>query len=62
MASLTAGQCPKKTYFCGHCSKELSKTLYFQHQKLYFNKKTKKWSERKVFEDSLGEDFDFGGR
>ena len=60
MAS-SSQQFPRKAYFCGHCSKELSKTLYFQHRKLFFDKKTKKRSEQKVFEDKLGPDFDFGG-
>ncbi len=29
--------------------------------KLFFDKKTKKWSEHKVFKDKFGPDFDFGG-
>ena len=49
----------KKHYFCGHCSKELNKTKYFQHRKLFYNKKTKKWGLQKVFESKLGEDFEF---
>ena len=57
---MASQQFPKKAYFCGHCSKELSKTLYFQHRKLFY-KKPKKGSERKVFENKLGPDFYFGG-
>ena len=50
---------PVKTYFCGHCSKELTKTLFFQHRKLFYDRKTRKWSQQKVFESILGNDFDF---
>lgn len=49
----------KKRYFCGHCSKELSKTRFFQHRRLFYNKKTKEWSQLRVFESRLGESFNF---
>ena len=49
----------KKSYNCGHCSKELSKTRYFQHRKLFYNKRTKEWSQQRVFETRLGKDFNF---
>ena len=35
----------RKVYFCGHCHQELSKTLFFSHKKLYYNKRLKKWQK-----------------
>jgi hypothetical protein len=48
-----------KRYFCGHCSKELSKTRFFQHRRLFYNRKTKEWSQQRFFESRLGENFNF---
>ena len=46
----------KRRYFCGHCLKELSKTRFFQHRRLFYNKKA---SQQRVFETRLGDDFHF---
>lgn len=59
--SVGVGDNSRKTYYCGHCSKDLSKTLYFQHRKLFFDRRAKQWRDTKVYQD-LGEDFDFDGR
>ena len=52
-----------RRYRCGHCNKSLSKTQFFKHKKLYYNKTHRKWqnsntqSVRSCDNDS---DFDFG--
>lgn len=37
-----------KRYFCEHCEKELSKTSYFKHKKLYYDKKCRTWKKERV--------------
>lgn len=51
----------RRSYFCGHCSKELTKTLYFQHKKAFYNKKEKQWSHSRVCPDEQSQwnDFEF---
>ena len=44
---------------CGHCHQELSKTLFFQHQKLYYDKQAQEWSSERITTVDLGDDFDF---
>lgn len=48
-----------KNYFCGHCHQHVSKTLFFQHRKLYYDKRAKQWNAERVVPVDLGEDFDF---
>ena len=31
-------------YYCGHCCRFLSKTLFYQHKRLYYDRLSKKWS------------------
>lgn len=52
---------PRKSYFCGHCNEEVSKTLFFQHRKLYYDKRNGEWKTERVMSMDLGEDFDFEG-
>ena len=35
----------RKRYFCGHCDDYVSKTIFYQHRRVYFEKKCKKWSK-----------------
>lgn len=30
-------------YFCGHCNRKVSKTLYFTHKKLYYDVQSQEW-------------------
>ena len=34
-----------KRYFCGHCSDLLSKTLYYQHRRDYYDSQFRTWSK-----------------
>ena len=38
----------KKEYFCGHCNAAVSKTLFFKHKKLYYDKKLKVWKSMEI--------------
>ena len=31
---------------CGHCGEKISRTLYYQHKKLYYSTATKTWKKR----------------
>lgn len=47
----------EKRQYCGHCKEYISKTVYHQHKRLYFDKVSKKWaSHRFFFEDDSGID------
>ena len=48
-----------KRYFCGHCDKKVSKTLLFEHRKLFYDKLAKQWRKERVVQAGLGEEFDF---
>ena len=37
-----------KRYYCGHCSELLSKTLYYQHRRNYYDTHSRTWSKTKV--------------
>lgn len=38
-----------KRLFCGHCQDYVSKTVYHQHRRLYFDAVSKKWSSTRVY-------------
>ena len=38
----------RRNYRCEHCGERLSKTVYYQHKKLYYNKSTRRWLQRKT--------------
>lgn len=42
-----AGSVPN-TFFCGHCKRQLSKTKFFQHKKLYFDVSSKEWRQKRI--------------
>ena len=55
-----SGPCKqRKLYFCGHCQESVSKTLYFQHRAIYYDKRAKQWAKDRVVPLDLGDDFDF---
>ena len=35
--------------FCGHCEEYLSKSVYYRHRRLYYNKSTQQWGSSRVF-------------
>jgi len=37
---------------CGHCDQSLSKTVYFHHKRLYYDKSKKEWSLKQIFNRS----------
>ena len=41
----------RKRYYCGHCKDYVSKTLFYQHKRLYFDRKAKKWSKERLYFD-----------
>ena len=40
--------CTLKLFFCPHCSKDISRTEYYKHKRLYFSRKTGCWNKRNV--------------
>lgn len=59
MAATTSSNCESSTklYFCDHCEKLLSKTLYYKHKKFYYDRNSEKW--RKEMVHYVEDDFDF---
>ena len=48
-----------KKYFCGHCKDAVSKTLFFKHKKLYYDRKTKEWKSQRLVKLPGGRESDF---
>ena len=47
-------------FFCGHCGEKISRSLYFQHKKLYYTPESQQWERTLQNEhDSVQEDFTF---
>ena len=46
----------RRSYFCEHCDDYVSKTLYFKHKRLYYDRKTKIWSSLRLLPSGI-EDF-----
>jgi len=44
----------EKRFHCGHCGEKVSKTLYYQHKRLYYSSATNSWS-RSAYHDHPGE-------
>ena len=40
-------------YFCGHCNRQLSKTLFFRHKRMFYDRKARKWSDVKVISENI---------
>ena len=45
-----------KRYHCEHCDEYISKTLYYRHRSLYYDKHARKWSKERVHEVLDGSD------
>ncbi len=43
-----------KRYYCPHCKKRISKTLYYEHKRLFYNVKGRIWSADRVFQEIEG--------
>ena len=48
-----------RLYFCDHCEKLLSKTLYYKHKKFYYDKNRKTWTKNIIHYEV--DDFQFSG-
>lgn len=35
----------RRLYYCGHCKEEVSKTLYYQHRKLFYDSELNIWAD-----------------
>ena len=35
-----------KVYFCPHCERDLGKTAFFRHKRLYYNKRKRQWLKK----------------
>ena len=35
--------------FCQHCEEKVSKRTYYNHKRLYFDRKTRRWSKTRLF-------------
>ena len=35
-----------KVYFCPHCKRDLGKTAFFRHKRLYYNKRKRQWLKK----------------
>ena len=46
-----------KIVFCPHCDKEISRTLFFQHKRLYYSRKKCAWSKERIFETEAEQSF-----
>ena len=38
-------------YYCGHCDKQLSKTVFYRHKRLYYDRRSKTWSSCRILAD-----------
>ena len=47
------GENSQGRYYCGHCDAVLSKTLFFRHKRLFYDRKAKRWSRRRVVDEVL---------
>lgn len=43
----------EKRFHCGHCGEKISKTLYYQHKKLYYSSSTNTWSSDRYKDDCV---------
>lgn len=60
-----AEKASRKLVFCQHCGDNVSKRTYYQHRRLYFDTKSQKWSDTRVWHSSTSSevfDIDVSGR
>lgn len=46
---MTSTRNPPKHLYCDHCDDYISKTLYYQHKRLYYDSMTKTWSKTRLY-------------
>ena len=46
---------PPKHFLCGHCDRSLSKTVFYQHRRLYYKSTANEWCKSRLFLESCGE-------
>ena len=44
---------PLNVFFCPHCSRFISRTVYFKHKRWYFSRKNGSWTKEKI-RDHIG--------
>lgn len=50
----------EKRFHCGHCGEKISKSLYFEHKRLYYSSHSNTWDEVQVTKrEEPFEDFTF---
>ena len=42
-------------FHCDHCNEKISKTLYFQHKRIYYNPSTQSWKKSRISIPSDGD-------
>ena len=50
-----------KRMYCGHCHEYLTKTVYFKHKRLHYDRTTKQWLSTRAFNPSYEEAFSLEG-
>lgn len=41
-------------HLCGHCNENLSKTVYYQHKRLYYDQRSRKWHKNRIrYDDTI---------
>ena len=38
----------KRRYYCQHCGEYILKTLFYQHKRLYFDSRSRKWQNSRL--------------
>lgn len=46
---MAANDLSKKRVLCNHCQDYVSKRTYYDHKRLYFDTRSQKWSDKRVF-------------
>lgn len=51
----------KKRFHCDHCGEKISKSLYFDHKRLYYSPASNTWKKitKGDMESQIFQDFDF---
>ena len=45
-----------KFVYCGHCDEEVSRTKYYTHKRLYYDRDKKEWSQTKRLNFTITDD------
>lgn len=62
MSSNSQGSEPRSEprFLCGHCDSVLSKTQFYKHKRLYYNRRERKWNSDRILPENDHQDFEFG--